>query len=225
MTSTDVLSIVPKMGNVFEEYLIGQNMSDEQMDTLTELPFLEDMAQLYKMKVLCPALDFDTIASTTQTTGKGVMIWVKFSGSEWTDIPALSDRPITSGHSVTVIDAVLYKGKEYLVIQDSWGKTYGFNGIRLISREYFNARCFFACYFVSFKKIAEYVEKPVFDGSVKSLQNCLKYEGLFDLNQDSTGVFGNITRKALIDFQKRYNITPALGNLGPITLAKLKEVY
>jgi peptidoglycan hydrolase-like protein with peptidoglycan-binding domain len=69
------------------------------------------------------------------------------------------------------------------------------------------------------------VLKPVFDGSVSSLQDCLKYEGLFPANVDSTGVFGNVTKNALIAFQKRYNIVPSYGNFGPITKAKLAEIY
>ena len=226
MQSTDVLNIVPKIGNVFEDYLIGQNMSDSQIDSLTELSFLEDMAVLYKMNVITfPTLDFEEIASVTQTTGKGIMVWFKFAIADWTDIPFNSGQPIISGHSVTVVDAVLYKGKKYLVIQDSWGQSFGLNGFRLISEEYFKDRCFFACYFMSFKKLVEATDKPHFDGSIKSLQDILKYEGFFALNIDSTGIFGNITQAALISFQKKYNIVPSLGNFGPLTKAKLLELY
>lgn len=173
MTTTDVLNIVPKKGNVFEEFLQGQNMSDEQIAKLKEPAYLEDLAKAFKMNVVFLPLDFETVASTIQTTGHAI-VWFKFANADWTDFPFDSGKPITSGHSVCAVDAVLYKGKKYIVIQDSWGKTYGLKGYRLISEEYFNARCFNAFYLFNFKVVSEAVEKPKFDGSVKSLQDCLK---------------------------------------------------
>jgi hypothetical protein len=222
--SQDVFDVFPKIGNLFEKDMPSQKMTDAQAMAVKKLAYFDDLAKLYKVKRIGLPLDFETVASTIQATGKGVMVWFKFSMPEWTDTPTLSDKPITSGHSVTAVDFILKKGKKYLVVQDSWGLQYAMKGYRLISEEYFNARCFFAGYLMSFDMSGE-VLRPIFDGSVYSLQDCLKYEGLFPTNVESTGVFGNVTKNALIAFQKRYNIVPAYGNFGPITRAKLTEIY
>lgn len=223
--STDVFDVFPEIGDLFEKDMPSQLMSDSQIMAVEKLAYFDDLAKLYKVKRVGLPLDFETIASTIQETGKGVMVWFKFSLGEWTNIPTLSDKPITSGHSVCAIDYVLKGGKKYLVIQDSWGLKYAMKGHRLISEEYFNARCFLAGYLMNFDLTPAVSVRPVFDGSVSSLQDCLKYEGLFPNNVDSTGTFGPITKNALIAFQKRYSIVPAYGNFGPITKAKLKEIY
>lgn len=41
------------------------------------------------------------------------------------------------------------------------------------------------------------------------LQQCLKYEGLFPVATPSTGYYGDITRQAVLAFQKKYGISPA----------------
>jgi hypothetical protein len=223
-TSEDIFDIFPKIGNVFEKDMPSQKMNDSQSMAVKREVWFDDLAKIYKLKRIALPLDFETVASTIQATGKGVMVWFKFSTSEWTDTPTLTDKPITSGHSVTAVDYILKKGKKYLVIQDSWGLDYAVKGYRFISEEYFNARCFNAGYLLNFD-FESPVLKPRFDGSVVSLQDCLKYEGLFPSNVNSTGVFGSITKKALIDFQVKYNISPAYGNFGPITKKKLTELY
>lgn len=39
-----------------------------------------------------------------------------------------------------------------------------------------------------------------------------------------TGYFGPLTKKAVINFQKKYNIRPAIGFVGPITRAKIRDL-
>lgn len=57
---------------------------------------------------------------------------------------------------------------------------------------------------------------------VKTLQAYLKKEGFFNY-EIITGYFGQITKQAVIDFQKKNNIEPAVGYVGPITRAKILE--
>lgn len=59
---------------------------------------------------------------------------------------------------------------------------------------------------------------------VIGLQNCLRYEGVFPANLGSTGYYGNVTKTAVMDFQRKYNIE-VVGEVGPITRAKLNELY
>lgn len=77
------------------------------------------------------------------------------------------------------------------------------------------------------------INKPIFNvdlsfGSngpeVTKLQNRLKEFGFFPTNVASTGYFGNVTRAAVINFQKRFGINPAVGFFGQITRAKINSL-
>jgi len=225
--STDVYSIFHKIGNLFESFMPSQNLSEAQIMAVKTEKYFGDLAKAFCINRFELPLDFETVASTIQATGKGVMIWVKFHPEEWTDKPTIGNKPPNSGHSVTAIDFFLIDGKKYLWIIDSWGKNFAIKGYRLISEEYFNARCFLASYLLTFKKQDNTTvpERPHFDGSIVSAQKCFKWEGLFPSNLPEIENWGNVTRKACVDFQKRYNIEPALGNFGPLTKAKLVEIY
>jgi hypothetical protein len=226
-TSEDIYEIFPKIGNVFEVDMPSQNMNDKQAMEVKKKSYYTDLAKMWNIKRIALPIDFEVVASTIQATGKGVMVWFKFHPSEWTNIPFVSDKAPTSGHSVTVVDFVLKNNKKYLVIQDSWGLKYADQGLRLISEEYFYERCYQCAYLVSFKtqNNETVFERPHFDGSIVSAQKCFKWEGLFPGNVPEVENWGNITRNACIAFQKRYNIQPTLGNFGPLTQAKLKELY
>ncbi|HEY5138146.1 MAG TPA: hypothetical protein VIJ25_02335, partial [Methylococcales bacterium] len=225
-SSEDVYTIFPRIGNVFESFMPSQQMSDAQAMAVPRLPYFADLALPFSIKRIQLPIDFDVVASTSQATGKGIMVWFKFSMAEWTNIPEIHPVPTTSGHSVTVVDVVLKNGVQYLVIQDSWGLQYADQGLRLISREYFNARCFLASYLLSFKtQDNTTVARPHFDGSIVSAQKCFKWEGLFPANIDEVESWGNITKSACKAFQIRFGITPAEGNFGPITKAKLQVLY
>jgi len=98
-------------------------------------------------------------------------------------------------------------------------------GQRVITEDFFKKRNWFACYFINFAFEEPISERPTYDGGIKSLQDCLRFEGIFPSNVESTGVFGSITKKAVIDFQVKYAIIPPQGNVGPLTTAKLKTLY
>jgi hypothetical protein len=222
--STDVYTIFPKIGNLFESFMPSQEMSDAQVMKVKREKYFADLALTYPVKRIELPIDFETVASTIQATGKGVMVWFRFSYDEWTNIPQVINKPTTSGHSVTVTDFILKGGKKYLVIQDSWGLQHADKGLRLISEEYFYARCFLASYLLTFK-LEESATRPSFDGTIVSAQKCFKAEGLFPLNVQEIESWGNITRSACIAFQKRYGIEPAVGFFGNLTKAKLKILY
>ncbi len=225
-TSEDIYSIFPKLGDVFEKDMPSQFISDSAAMQVTRETYFPDLAKTFTCARIEIPINFETVASTVQQTNKGVMVWFHFSFPEWTDIPQVLPTPITSGHSVTVVDFTLYQGKKYLVIQDSWGLQFAMNGLRLISEEYFNARCFLSSYLMNFQLIPATTPcRPHFNGSIISAQQCFKWEGLFPLNVPEVENWGNITRTACVAFQKRYGIEPTLGNFGPVTKAKLFELF
>ncbi len=225
-SSVDIYSVFPKIGDIFESFMPGDGLGDSASMAVAMPPYAKDLAKIIDAKRIELPIDFDTIASTLQHTGKGVMLWFKFNNEEWKDIPVYSGKPYTSGHSIIAIEPVTYKGVEYLVCDESWGLGYSLNGQRLISRDYFNKRCFLASYLMSFKFAKGAQEtKPKFDGSIISAQTCFEWLGYFPSNVPKYENWGPVTRSACKKFQLAYSIEPAEGNFGPITKAKLTELF
>lgn len=225
-TSEDIFEVFPKIGNLFENYMPSQNIGESACMAVPKKSYYDDLAKLYKIKRIALPIDFETVASTVQETSKGIMVWFKFDHSEWTDIPQIKVLNPAGGHSVTVVDFTLKDGKKYLVIQDSWGLQYAMNGLRLISEEYFNARCYQASYLMNFEVLdISTVTRPIYDGkTIVSFQKCMKWEGLFPANVTEIESYGPITKKACKDFQLKYGLI-ADGILGPITKAKVLSIY
>lgn len=67
--------------------------------------------------------------------------------------------------------------------------------------------------------------RPKYDGSMISLQRCLRFEGMFPTANKYAENYGPITKAAVIAFQKKYMIVPAIGNFGSITRATMKVKY
>lgn len=216
-------------GSIHESFLPSQSMTDEQMMTAKIPEAYKDMAKVFGAKRVKILKNIDVIASTLDATGKGIGLTVMFGPGEWfgnyqvKEILPMGQWPW--GHYVVIVDYTLNnKGEKCLVIEDSACED-GYP-VRLVPESFFNARTYWEpSYIVNFKTYEEKPEKPKFDGSITSLQDILKYERLFPANVDSTGFFGPITKNALINFQIKYGIVPAYGNLGPITKAKLNELY
>ena len=219
----------------------SQNMSDAQMDAVVVEPYKREVGKVFMVPnyLEAPMRDIDAIASTIQATGKGVMVWFFFEINEWTDRPAILNHSLTVDaglrHSVTAVDFALVNGKKCLIIEDSWGTSFGIAGQRVIDEDFFKVRNWYASYLINFKFDDPVVSKPYHtfntdmefgqtNDEVGALQDCLKYEKLFPTNADSTGYFGALTKKAVIAFQAKYGIAQ-VGRVGPTTRAKLNELY
>lgn len=228
-------------GVTLEVLTPSQNMNDAQMDAAVIEDYKHKVGEVFAVPnyLELPAKDIEAIASVIQATGKGVMVWFFFKIEEWTEQPVVVDNQLTiengSRHSVTAVDFTLVAGKKCLIIEDSWGTSFGKAGQRIIDEDFFKARNWYASYLVNFKFDVPVDIKPhhFFDSDmefgmtndeVKALQDVLKYEKLFPSNADSTGYFGSITKKAVIAFQVKYGIAQ-VGRVGPTTRAKLNELY
>jgi len=135
----------------------------------------------------------------------------------------------TARHSITAVDFTLLGkehtsdktlwGKKALVIEDSWGTKHGAAGQRFITEDFYKARNYFALYFMSFNfaeaaqpakpeyyfgKNLQFSTTPTYEYDVKVLQDILKYEGLFPNNVESTGYYGAVTAKAVLEYQRKY---------------------
>lgn len=177
--------------------------------------------------------DFDRVASTIQSTNKGVMVWFWFTHEEWSpEIPVLKSGTRfnkASKHSVTAVDVGLINGVQYIKIEDS--AHFGGRSVRYITREFFVARNFLTKYPMNFNyeetqlvvevpKITQTLKFGMTNPEVKILQEILKSKGFFPANTETTNYFGNITKQSVIKFQLANNLLGD-GIVGSITITKL----
>lgn len=206
--------------------------TEAEANKLIVEPFNDDIARAFRTadgEVHFNNGDLDTMGGTIQKTRKATMLWFYFTKEEWSrEVPIIITKnlqlnwPSTLRHSVTGIEPAIYKGKQGIWIEDS--AHFGGVSRRFITREFYEARNWHASYPIAFRFEAPTGKKPTYDGTTKSLQICLKHEGVFPSNVDATGYYGALTTQAVKDFQARYHIEQT-GTVGPKTTAKLKELY
>lgn len=257
MWGIDALNIARK-GVTLEELVPSQDMNDMTMDNIQIPQYKKDVGKVFKTGnyLILPTGEIDKIASVIETTGKAVMVWFFFKYDEWTDYPKILHTNLPrsgSGivrHSVTAVDYTIYAGEKALIIEDSWGKFAGLNGQRVITESFFKERNFFAAYPMNFDFEDQTQQLPQPDlnkpkhnfsdvltfgmrnDDVVSLQDILKYEGVFPKNVRSTGYYGSITAKGVFDFQVKHKVASMteLNSLkgrrvGSKTIAKLNQLY
>ncbi len=133
------------------------------------------------------------------------------------------------GHAVTLIGWV----KDQIIGLNSWGETWGDKGLFYVPKDYlpFEVWSILVDLPNDFSQIAK--PKHTFNinlvlgdqgDEIIWLQKCLKYAGTFPQIIDTTGIFGNVTLRAVQLFQASYNIQNT-GNVGPATRTKLNELF
>lgn len=232
MAGVDAFDIARNGGVTLEVLVPSQEMTDAQMDAVKVEPYKRQVGEIFKVPnyVQLPLRDIDTVASVIEKTGKALMTWYFFDIPEWTEQPTIKNpsldlyAPSTNRHSVAAVDWTLYKGKKAIIIDDSWGSSYGLAGQRIITEDFFKARNFFVAYPINFKfdEADQVTPKPKYqftkdlkfsptffvDVDVIALQDILKYEGFFPVNVDSTGYYGSLSSKGVLAWQKKHNIAP-----------------
>ena len=242
---------IAKNGVTLEDLVPSQNMTDPQMDGVVIPQYKKDVGAIFKIPnyVSVPIKDIDTIASIIQTTKKGVMVWFYFKNDEWTEHPVIKYPNLnltaqdTARHSVAAVDFALVNGKKSLIIDDSWGTSYGLAGERVIDEDFFKVRNWFAAYPLAFQFDEQAQPKPKFiftkvlefeqtNSDIKMLQDILKYEGLFPSNVASTGYYGAVTATAVLKWQIKHSVASveelnslAGRRVGNKTIEKLNELY
>jgi hypothetical protein len=248
MGSDDARKIAAE-GITLEVLAPSQNMSDAQLDAITVEPYKREVGAVFAVPnhLALQAGNIDAVASTIQATGKGVMVWFYFLIDEWTDRPVVKHNDLVIGadttlrHSVTAVDFTMQGNEKCLIIEDSWGSSFGVAGQRVITESFFKQRNWFADYLINFKYQQAVTPKPKHTFNVdlglndqgpevKALQDCLKWDGVFPTNADSTGFYGAITQKAVGDYQIKHGVVSAktdagYGRCGPKTRATLNVQF
>jgi hypothetical protein len=137
------------------------------------------------------------------------------------------------GHAVSPMGFI----EKHIIFQNSWGD-WGFDGYGYFGKDYFPFEIWAVLVdlpnnwaeLIPDKKdkpthyFREDLKKGMRGSEIAMLQRCLKYEGCFP-DIEATGYFGGITLNSVICFQKKYNIRPPYGYVGPLTRSKLNELF
>lgn len=208
--------ITVKSSSCREVDMPSEFLNDAELDALTLPTNYEDINNLVNPhNYVTPPLDFDYVGALVEKEGQCV-IWINTDYASWAkDIPTAGGKKGEVIHAICLVDAITFNGVRYLVVEDSWGKFGKYDGQRLLTKEAFVDMVFFArafteftydvsdAHFAPFKTIMAIGEKSA---EVKRAQDFLKAKGIFPNNQESTGLYGNITADAVYAFQIRYAV-------------------
>ena len=234
MMAADAISIDQQHGMTLDRLVPSEPLTTEaQANALVPDKYNDDVAKVFavqNVEVIFNPGDLETPAGTIQKSRKGIMMWFYATRAEWslliptvqTALTGFWDPRAIIIHSVVGVEPALYMGRKGVWIDDS--AHFGGLSRRFITEDFYRVRNFYASYPMAFKFEQTAADRPTYTGLVKSLQDCLKYEGVFPQNVDSTGVFGPITTQAVKDFQKKYGLEQ-VGFVGPRTAEKLRALY
>lgn len=230
MSLWDMFDIASK-GVTLEQLTPGNFRNDEELDKAVIESFKKEIGAVFKTTggVYLPN-DIEQIASVIQTTGKGVILLTYFLSSEWSvSFPKIQNRILKSNdpsslrHFVVAVDFMLRDGKKYLVIEDS--ALFGGLDRRFLSEDWIKNRVVSAAYPMNFRFSEGANARPSYDGiTIISLQQCLRFEGIFPNNISLVESLGPITKNALEAFQKKY-VLPVTRMIDTQTKNKLHQLY
>ena len=251
MYGDDLGKILITTGTVFEILYPSPNDTETNMSNLDGyISAFQALGKILRAKSFIyvpPTIDaFAQILAM----GKPLGLTIKFGDHEWglEMVPQIKDTILPYGHYIVGLQTgyFTYQGKKTIFIQDSHGVNVGYGGRRIITEDWFlNNRILFGQLFEDLNNLAifnEQTEKPKYqwrqdlyvgciNEDVRMLQLALATiqddEGyLFPLaTQKATGQFWGITRNAVQRFQIKYGIEPVLGYCGPLTRAKLNQLF
>lgn len=220
MEMVDLFNICVKYGASEDNEILSDNLTEAAANSFTYTDSLKKSALKYKAKnyFFTRKGNIDDIYTAIKS-GYYPIILLRCNLTEWTSEPKVNKdftkNDFNVNHYVVVVDATLYKGKKCVIIEDSWGSSYGKNGRRILSEDFVDQRVEACGYMVDWKE--EKTTKPKFNftkkltfgmnnSDVKELQNILKFEGLFPQVTESTSYYGSITAKAVKELWKKHSI-------------------
>ncbi len=250
-----------KVGTTTEKRVPSQKMTDVQIDSRLQL-YPQDKEIMARERggayvVVTNNEDrnkqfsIDAIARAIQTTKAGLAFHIFANNDEWQrDEPIIKYDDLTHAqsqvrHAVCAVDFTVINNKKCIIVDESWGRFQGLNGQRILTEKFLSKRLRLAGHYLpllneealqkyakptyTFTKNIEWSTTPSDD--VYALQDILRYEGLFLLPQ-STGIFQNITARAVLAFQIKNGINDFAGEtdmrkirVGAKTRALLNKKY
>lgn len=233
MNIADANSIVDKRGVALEAYMRSFGLNEAGINATLRSPVAElsskVMAEAVAKYFYCP-INMEKIAQTIEA-GKAVSLLIFATENEYARETPVVNANITYEtapirHEVLAEDYLLNSsGKKVLFIQDSAH----FGGIskRYFTEEFLTKRVIIADAIEMFNLVASVPTpnaRPVYLGTIVSLQKCLKWEGVFPQSVAVVESFGPTTQKAVRDFQSKYGL-PLVNAITSDVRAKLFSLY
>jgi hypothetical protein len=246
MYMNDLFDILTNRGAPEDATLVSDGLTEEQGNLYQYTDALNEEAKKFKGSsyIYTRPGNVDDV-NVAINNGYFPIILLRCNIAEWTSepkvIPTMTRANYDVNHFVCVVDTTLYNGKKCLIIEDSWGSSYGRNGRRILSEDFVDQRVEQIGYVIDWKalpafpKPAKYqfnkiLKRGMNNRDVSALQDVLKYEGCMVPTQVSTGFYGSITANAVKKLWKKYAIATQAeidslqGNqVGPKTLAWLNN--
>lgn len=250
-----------KEGTTYESRVPSQKMTDIEIEkpiSLTEedrLIMARERGGAYVVVTnrddASKPFSIDALANAMLATKSGLAMHIFATSEEWQrDEPVIINEDLTYEqssvrHAITGVDFAVINGKKTIVIDESWGKYQGLNGQRILTEKFLSKRLRISGHYLpllnadalaayskpkyTFTKNIQWSTTPSDD--VYALQDILRYEGFFLLPQ-STGIFQNITARAVLAFQIKNGINDFAGEtdmrkirVGAKTRALLNKKY
>lgn len=200
-------------GVTLEMFTPAKLETDADYDGVKVLPWMRDIGKTFAFPkgILIPS-DIETVASVISVTKKAPILLTYFTSHEWSMLyPKVInstlkvDSDAALRHYVVATDFVLIWGKRYLKIEDS--AHFGEMSVRYLDESWVARRCFEIRYPMNFKFAPNQGSRPSYDGmTVVSLQECLRFEGVFPANVSFVENLGPMTKDSIVAFQKKYNL-------------------
>lgn len=211
----DLLDIMCKHGAPEDRELRADNKSQPELDRITYSKEQEQQALQYRGKsyVARMPMNIDEVARVI-SMGHTPIGLVRCNIREWTSEPVIIDGlNVDLSHFVPFVGATLRNGKKTLIVDDSWGSSFGPNGLRFISEEFFNKRFIQVGYCVDLENSKHRFTSPLRFGmmnnqDVRALQDRLKQDGFLSRAIPTTGNYLQLTAQAVYRFQVANKIAP-----------------
>jgi hypothetical protein len=233
MNISDANDIVSKQGTTLEALMKSQNLTEAQINAVPRTLVANLMAKAIAEAVVSYfyiPINIDRIAQAVENKSE-VSLLIYAQGDEYSRLrPVILNPNLKYGeawirHEIVVTDYILdEQGNKILVCDDS--AHFGGLAKREITEDFLNKRCILADAIDVFTFNPETGDKPKYDGSIISVQKCMKYEGLMAQEVVEVEFFGKLTQRAIMAFQRKYGLhKTGVPNIGPATQAKLRELY
>lgn len=233
MNIADANDIVNNKGVTLDALMRSQNLTEEQINLVKRTRVADLVAKAFAEAVvayLYVPVNIDRIAQTIQA-GKAVSLLIFAAYDEYSrEVPVVIDPNLTYDnapirHEIVAVDYFTHTdGTKRLKIEDS--AHFGNFSTRYFTEDFLKKRCILADAIDLFTFDEGQGDKPRYDGTIISVQKCLKYEGLFPQEVGYIESFGPVTKNAVKKFQVKYGLHPTgVASIGPKTKAKLLELY
>lgn len=242
----DIMARLKKNGDSSEiicpSYLPDGNVTEAFMEKVSDITPQADIdASSGKTANYSFILDFDinTLAQATRDNhGIIVALFGQNNGTWLTAFPnsptAIIGSTLLWGHWLYVGKALMINGKKYIAILNSWGDKIGLFGWQFISEDYVNAGFVQLGMQMAFGTPNNTFNKDLFlgmtDADIYFLQKRLNQDPATMIAPSGMGspgnetyYFGALTQAAVIKFQQKNGIMPAIGYCGIKTRTLLNQ--